>query len=81
MRQYTVMEYEDKDYQDFKNNLTDEHAITILERISRGWLPDYNFSGTETDFDNYCMHQAIYRAIEALEKQIAGVIITNGEIH
>ena len=27
MRQYTVTEYEVKDYQDFKNNLTDEHTI------------------------------------------------------
>lgn len=69
MRQYTVTEYEDKDYQDFKNNLTDEHAITLLERISRGWLPGYNFGGTETDFDNYCMHQAIYRAIDALQER------------
>lgn len=31
MRQYTVTEYEDKDYQDFKNNLTNEHAIVLLE--------------------------------------------------
>ena len=69
MRQYTVTEYEDKDYQDFKDNLTDEHAIVLLERISRGWLPDYNFDGTESDFDNYCLHQAIYRAIDALQKR------------
>lgn len=69
MRQYTVTEYEDKDYQDFKDNLTDEHAIVLLERISNNWLPDYNFNGTESDFDNYCMHQAIYRAIDALWKR------------
>lgn len=72
MRQYTVTEYEDKDYQDFKDNLTDEHAIVLLERISHGWLPDYNFDGTESDFDNYCLHQAIYRAIDALQKRGEG---------
>lgn len=69
MRKYTVTEYDDNDYKDFKNNLTDENAIVLLERISRGWLPDYDFSGTETDFDNYCLHQAIYRAIDALTKR------------
>lgn len=67
MKQYTVTEYELKDYDDFKENLTDEHAIALLERIDRGYLPDYNFSGKESDFDYYCLHQAIYRAIGALE--------------
>ena len=50
MRTYTVIEYEKEDYQNFKDNLTDEKAIDILERISRGWLPNYNFSGEESDF-------------------------------
>lgn len=69
MRKYTVTEYEDKDYEDFKNNLTNGQAIDILKCISNGWLPYYNFSGTESDFDNYCLHQAIYRAIEALQER------------
>lgn len=50
MRTYTVTEYEQEDYQNFKDNLTDEKAIEILGQISRGWLPDYNFSGDESDF-------------------------------
>lgn len=69
MKQYTVTEYEMEDYDDFKNNLTDKKAIELLERISRGYLPDYDFIGTENDYDNYCLHQAIYRAITALEER------------
>ena len=33
MRTYTVIEYEKEDYQNFKDNLTDEKAIDILERF------------------------------------------------
>ena len=62
MKQYTVTEYED----------TDEHAIVLLKRISNNWLHDYNFDGTESDFDNYCTHQAIYRAMDALRARSAG---------
>ena len=69
MRTYTVIEYEKEDYQNFKDNLTDEKAIDILEGISRGWLPNYNFSGEESDFENYCLHQAIYRAQDALRER------------
>ena len=69
MRTYTVTEYDKEDYEEFKNNLTDKRAIELLEQISRGWLPDYNFTGEEGDFENYCLHQAIYRAIEALEER------------
>ena len=66
MRQYTVTEYEQEDYDDFKRNLTSKKAIEFLERISRGYLPDYNFTGTENDYEYYCMHQAIHKAIGAL---------------
>ena len=69
MRQYIVTEYEQEDYDDFKRNLTNEQAIQLLKRISRGYLPYYNFTGTEDDFDNYCLHKAIYKAIEALEER------------
>ena len=69
MRQYIVTEYEQEDYDDFKRNLTSKKAIEFLERISRGYLPDYNFPGTENDFDNYCLHKAIDKAIEALEER------------
>ena len=66
---HTVTEYEQEDYEDFKRNLTSEQTIELLERISRGYLPDYNFTGTENDFEYYCLHQAIYRAIDALQER------------
>ena len=69
MRQYIVTEYEQEDYEDFKRNLTNEQVVELLKRISRGYLPDYNFAGTEEDFDNYCLHKAIDKAIEALEER------------
>ena len=69
MREYVVKEYDMQDYDDFRDNLTGDKAIELLERISRGYLPDYNFTGTEDDFDYYCLHQAIYKAIEALEER------------
>ena len=68
MRTYSVVEYEMQDYEDFKNNLTNENAIALLERIARGYLPDYNYTGDEVDFDNYCLHMAINKAMEALEE-------------
>ena len=70
MKQYTITKYDYEDYEDFKNNLTDEHAIELIGQISRGWLPDYDFTGEERDFEVYCLHRALYRAMDALEKQI-----------
>ena len=70
MTQYTITKYDKKDYEDFKNNLTDMYAIELLGQISRKWLPDYYFTGEEHDFEAYCMNHALYRAMDALEKQI-----------
>lgn len=70
MRQYTVTEYEQEDYEDFKRNLTNEQTIEFLERIQRGYLPDYNFTGTESDFDYFKLHMAIQRGIAAIEKEM-----------
>lgn len=58
-----------QDYDNFRDTLTDREAITLLEQISRSWLPDYNFTGTENDFEKYCLHKAIDRAIDALEER------------
>ena len=69
MRTYTATQYEQSDYDNFRNNLTNEHAIVLLERIDRGYLPDYNFDGTESDFDYYTLHKAIDKAIEALKSE------------
>lgn len=31
------------------------------------WEHHYNFDGTESDYENYQLHQAIYKGIEALK--------------
>lgn len=67
MRTYTVTEYEMEDYKNFREGMTNEEAVELLNRIERGWIPDYNFDGTESDYENYQLHQAIYKGIEALK--------------
>lgn len=68
MRTYTVTEYEMEDYDNFRNNLTIEETINLLKYINRGYIGDYNFTGSEDDFDRYKLHAALYNAIEILEK-------------
>lgn len=68
MRTYTVTEYDNEDYENYRNNLTIQDTINTLEHISRGWIGDYNFTGTEDDFERYKLHAALYNAIEILEK-------------
>lgn len=67
MKSYTVTEYEMEDYKEVRNNMTNNEAIKLLEIIERGWIPDYSFSGTEDDFDNYKLHVALYKAMDALK--------------
>lgn len=62
----TITEYEMEDYDNFGKNLTDEEAANILEYINRGWIPDYNYTGSEDDYENFKMHTAMYRAINKL---------------
>lgn len=69
MRTYTVTEYDEEDYENYRNNLTIEETINTLERIRRGWIADYNFTGTEDDFERYKLHAALYNAIEILQKR------------
>ena len=66
-RTYTVTEYDREDYTELSENMTDEEAVALLERIERGWIPDYNFDGSEGDFYNYKLHVALYKAIEKLQ--------------
>lgn len=63
---YTVTEYEESDYNDFRDNLTISRTINILDDISRGWIGDYNYDGTESDFELYKLHMALYKAINIL---------------
>ena len=69
MRTYTVNKYDKKDYDNYKNNLDVKGVIEKLRYIARGWLPDYNYTGDEMDFDNFTSQVAIDKAIELLEEK------------
>ena len=68
MKTYTITEYEMKDYDNFENNLTKKEIIDGLKSIARGQLPDYNYTGTEEDFNDFKNHAIINKAIELLER-------------
>lgn len=63
---YTVTEYEESDYDNFRENLTIDETLAILRDISRGWIGDYGYDGTERDFELYKLHTALYKAIDIL---------------
>ena len=66
MKTYTVTEYDQEDYDSARENMSNDEAVEILERIARGWIPAYDFDGTERDFENYKLHVALAKAIEML---------------
>ena len=68
MRKYEVIEYDREDYDEYAKNITKEQVIESLERIECGWLPDYNYSCDERDFDMFTLHMALMYAIEAINK-------------
>jgi len=67
MKTYTIIEYEKKDYDNFENDLTKQDVINGLRSIARGWLPDYNYTGTEEDFDDFKNQAIMRKAIKLLE--------------
>lgn len=70
MRSYTVKEYDMDDYEIARNNMSDSEAVDLLNRIDRGYIPDYNYTGKEDDFDYFKLHMAIQRGIAAIEKEM-----------
>lgn len=68
MRKYTVTEYEQQDYDDYRNNITVDEVISNLKHINRRYIGDYDFTGEEDDFKRYKLHASIYKAIELLEQ-------------
>ena len=70
MRTYTVTEYDREDYEAIKENMTNEEAAHFLAIIDRGYVPDYQFNGSEDDYYNYCLHIAIRKAISLLESEV-----------
>lgn len=66
MRQYMVTEYDKEDYDSFEENMTNEQVVDILKDIESGYIPDYDYTGTERDFENYKLHAALWKAVEVL---------------
>lgn len=71
MKTYTITEYEKKDYEQ------QEAEIDVMEfgelaewirHIARGWLPDYNFTGSEEDFDSHKKQMIMRRVANVLEE-------------
>lgn len=67
MREYTVREYDKEDYDIGRDSMTIADTIAHLEQIDRGWIPDYNYTGEEIDYENYLNHVAMRKAIDALK--------------
>ena len=72
MREYVVREYDKEDYEKARAEMTEEKALETLESIERGWLPDYNYSGEESDYDNFVLHLAMWKAQKVLQEKING---------
>ena len=72
MREYTVVEYEQEDFDKIAYGMTPERAVEILSGLPRGWfpynLPDWGCKVTTSDLDHYEICCAINKAIEALRE-------------
>lgn len=71
MREYIVREYDMKDYdiqEDKIDNMTYTELAEAVRGIARGWLPDYNFTGEEDDFDNHKRQMIMSRVARLLEE-------------
>lgn len=67
MKKYIVKEYEMEDYEKVSKEMTNEDVVNLLEYIKRGHLPDYGYSGSESDMENYKLHVAMSKAIQAMK--------------
>lgn len=73
MRKYTVVEYEQSDFDSVKNGMTKEEAVEILDSLTRGWfpyrLPEWGTNVSTSDYDNYRICCAIDIAVKALKER------------
>ena len=72
MKKYTVIEYDQEDFDAVRDNMTTERAIEILDGLPRGWFP-YNLPGWgapcgERSYDNYKICCAIWHAVEKMRE-------------
>lgn len=68
MRTYTITEYDEQDYDNYKNDITLTEIINNLEYIKRGYVGDYNFTGKEDDFERFKLHVSLNKAVDMLTK-------------
>lgn len=70
MRKYTVVEYEESDFDELRDNMTNEEAASILDLLPRGYFPyshpSYGDKVTERDYENYKICCALRLAMKAL---------------
>lgn len=73
MREYTVIEYEQEDFDKLKSEMGDKEAIEVLERLPEGWfpyrLPEWGEKVDESDLESYEICCAVWRAIDALKER------------
>ena len=63
----TITEYEMTDYDAFRESLTADDVVKALPTIARGWLPDYNYIGTEDDFEAFKNQMIMRKAVEIIK--------------
>lgn len=64
--------YEVSDYDFGRDSITIDEVITRLRRIERGWIPDWNYTGEDDDYENYLDHVALWKAVEILKEKAKG---------
>lgn len=72
MREYTVREYDKEDYdiqKELIKEMSRQELADSVRGIARGWLPDYNFTGNENDYDAYRYQMIMCRAAEIIESE------------
>lgn len=70
MKKYTVTKYEIEDYDDQENKIeemSNQELATHIRYLARGWLPDYNFTGDESDFEYHRDQMIMNRVANILE--------------
>ena len=65
MRKYTVREYDIQKEQ--VNEMSNQELADSIRSIARGWLPDYNFTGDESDFNYHECQMIMSRVAKILE--------------
>ncbi len=64
----TVTTYDMEDYRAVDDNMDIDAVIEKLPIIARGFLPDYDFSGEEWDYENYCNQTVMEKAVSMLKE-------------